>query len=122
MPKRFYVAWALAVILALVLPVAIPNWIWPPDVHASGCNSQTVGPFSADFMYRGPYGIPLGNPSGCGDVKPASAFARVLVTGGGLVGYMAGVLAVSLPFWRLQERRRTGRDRSHWFLDLPVPG
>lgn len=107
-------------ILTLVLPVAIPNWIWPPEVQA--CNSQTAGQFPADLMYRGPYGIPLGSGSECGDVQTGNAFGRVLVTGGGFVAYVAGVVAVSLPFWRLQERRRDGTDRSHWFLNRHVSG
>ncbi len=30
MPRRFYAAWALVVLLALVLPIVIPFAVWPP--------------------------------------------------------------------------------------------
>ena len=49
MPKRFYVAWALAVILALVLPVAIPYFIWPPQSY----DQQGFDPTQAKL--HGPY-------------------------------------------------------------------
>ena len=36
MPKRFYAAWAFVVVLAAVLPIAIPYFIWPPQNYERG--------------------------------------------------------------------------------------
>jgi hypothetical protein len=49
MPKRFYVAWGFAVVLAAVLPIAIPYAIWPPTEHERG---SFVGPDQAEIFER----------------------------------------------------------------------
>ena len=36
LPKRFYATWAFVVILAAVLPIAIPYFIWPPQSYERG--------------------------------------------------------------------------------------
>ena len=52
MPRRFYLAWAGAVLLALVLPVAVPYAIWPPayydDAEASGDCASIAKDYAAD--------------------------------------------------------------------------
>ena len=65
MPKRFYVAWALAVILALVLPVAIPYFIWPPQSY----DQQGFDPTQAKL--HGPY-------AGIASVLPSSVRVKAV--------------------------------------------
>lgn len=49
MPKRFYVAWAFVVLLAAVLPIAIPYFIWPPYDFERG---SFTGPDQAEVFGR----------------------------------------------------------------------
>ena len=44
MPKRFYAAWVFVVILAAVLPIVIPYFIWPPQSYARGTFDGPVPP------------------------------------------------------------------------------
>jgi hypothetical protein len=44
MPKRFYAAWVLVVIIAAVLPIAIPYFIWPPTDYKGPSLDGTVQP------------------------------------------------------------------------------
>ena len=49
MPKRFYAAWALVVVLVAVLPIAVPYFIWPPYHYERG---SFVGPDQAEVFGR----------------------------------------------------------------------
>ncbi len=42
MPRRFYLAWGVAVVLAFVLPVAVPYAIWPPPDTGPGSWAGTA--------------------------------------------------------------------------------
>ena len=42
MPRRFYLAWGAAVVLALVVPVAVPYAIWPPPDTGPGSWARTA--------------------------------------------------------------------------------
>ena len=162
MPKRFYVAWALAVILALVLPVAIPYFIWPPQSYDQQgfdpTQAKLHGPYAeiasllpssvrvkavepptrtcfsgpaerrlrsgtvSNVVFHGAYGIPFASFDVSCNTEGGIAVNVGPITMLALLAWVAGAVVVSAPFWLLQERRRTGEDRSHWFLDLPVPG
>lgn len=91
-----------------------------PGLHQNG--------YSALVTLRGAFGLPIASLDyDCSNDYPMLPDGRhtppmvwklwglFLATG----GLIAGAVAVSFPFWVLQERRRDGRDRSHWFLDMP---
>ena len=44
MPKRFYAAWAFVVVLAAVLPIAVPYAIWPPNDYERGSFDGPIQP------------------------------------------------------------------------------
>lgn len=44
MPKRFYAAWVFVVILAAVLPIVIPYFIWPPQRYERGSFDEPAVP------------------------------------------------------------------------------
>jgi hypothetical protein len=58
MSTRFYAAWALAVILALVLPVAVPFAIWPPrEGRQNELNAECGRRAEMDASRETPYSL-----------------------------------------------------------------
>ena len=124
MPLRFSLAWAAAVALALVLPVAVPYAIWPTsiegdcakrvwtavvtqtpfavlpvpfDVSASRCSDAVpIEALGGKVVLRGPYGMPVAE----GHVQ-GSQISHPGVPGEAFVAVLAvlaGAGLVSLPF------------------------
>ncbi|MEX2159976.1 MAG: hypothetical protein WEB04_11300 [Dehalococcoidia bacterium] len=54
MPKRFYAAWAVAVLLAVVLPIAIPYAIWPQAYYDDADGSGDCASIAKDYAADGP--------------------------------------------------------------------
>jgi hypothetical protein len=119
--RVFYATWALVVLLALVLPFAIPYAVWADNasicarraevalgeehrrqfalvsVRVLSCPDSGVDWFSAELTFDGPYGVPTSTY----DVTPSGASLADHHTTGellGLIALAAGVLAVSIPF------------------------
>jgi hypothetical protein len=122
-PRAFYAAWALAVVFAVVLPIAVPYAIWPTgatstcELHAlvpveSGtpfavvsvplqitnerCIGDTNDPVAAKIIAHGPYGIPFASA----EITDGSYDSLYPDEGvfWGMLALMTGVFAVSLPF------------------------
>lgn len=129
--RVFYAAWALAILLALVLPFAIPYAIWPDydspcasyakgglgEEHRGGpfaltsvrvldCPDDDVPRFAAEVTFHGPYGVPTGTylvtSSDAGGLVDAHTSGELL----GLIALVAGVFAVSTPFLIVRARMR----------------
>jgi hypothetical protein len=126
MLRRFYVAWAVTVALAVIMPIAVPYAIWPPTALVGTSNdcagraiiatrtgthfTAALLPLSADvhsceraIVYRaevtarGPYGIPIGSSLvSRSDIQALTANEEGLLLA--FAALMAGVVAVSLPF------------------------
>jgi len=54
MPLRFSLAWAAAVALALVLPVAVPYAIWPPAYYDDAEDAGDCASIAKDYAADGP--------------------------------------------------------------------
>ncbi len=124
MSKWFYSAWALAVLLAFVLPVAVPYAVWPSDdsrcaryargalqsagyvlprtpltVNVLDCPDEPaqIPRFRAEVTAHGPYGVALRSYL-VGDpvgIRRLDSGGSGLIAGGALV---AGAALVSIPF------------------------
>ena len=127
MSKLFYATWALAVVLALVLPVAIPHTVWPD--YDSPCARRAKGglgeehrrPFAlmsvrvlecpndvprfrAEVTFHGLYGVPMQTY-----LVTSSDAGRLVNSHTGFhlvyVAYVTSIVVVSLPFGFVMLRR-----------------
>jgi len=83
---RFYATWAFAMLLALVLPVAIPYAIWPPTALV-GTSNDCAGRAISATRYGTHFTAPL---------LPLSADEGDLLLP--FAALTSGVFLVSLPF------------------------
>jgi len=124
MPARFYAAWAVAVLVALVLPVLLPYAMAdndgsacaqrvktdavketpfihlpvPLDVRVDSCSGSSAGTlrYRGEVTARGPYGVPFASATvSTGEYESLFPNERLFI---GLAALAVGVMAVSLPF------------------------
>ena len=121
------------VLLALVLPVAIPHAIWPDydsrcaryakgglgeehrrpfalmSVRVLECPDDEIGRFRAEVTFHGPYGVPtdtyLVTSSDTGRLVDSHTGFHLVY-----VAYVAGAAAVSMPFAFVLLRRALRAD------------